>query len=87
MNKVLYVAAVGVAMVILAASSQAQPTPPRPAINYNASKSNTGNFTNSPAAFAAPISPCPDGASRDAAGACQAGKVNKTTTRSNTQHN
>lgn len=67
MTKTLCAVAAGVAMVVLAASSQAQPPPPRPAINYNASKSNTGNLTNSPA------TPCPDGTSKTAAGACPPG--------------
>jgi len=79
MNKLLYVAAASVAMMVLAPSGQAQ------SVNYNGSKSNSGNVTAAPSALAAP---CPGGVSRNAAGACPpVDAVNKTTTRSNTQHN
>jgi len=62
MNKVLCAAAAGVvATVVFSASGQAQ------GVNYNSSKSNTGNVTaRTPAA-------CPGGVSRNAAGACPPG--------------
>jgi hypothetical protein len=77
MNKVLCAVAAGVAMLI--------PTPPSHAasINYNSSKSNTGNITAPTPAPAA----CPEGQTMVDGKCMPVGKANNTTTRSNTQHN
>jgi hypothetical protein len=74
-SSILCASFVGVAAFAFAASGAS--------INYNASKSNTGNMT------AQPTTTCPTGQTWDTTTkACVvAAKVNNTTTRSNTQHN